>query len=91
MNTGIQDAVDLASTLTAVLQGEADEAALDGYEQRRRPIARQVVTLTDRVRRLATARSGVVRSIRNVAISRALKIPRLQHSVTMQIAELRTA
>jgi 2-polyprenyl-6-methoxyphenol hydroxylase-like FAD-dependent oxidoreductase len=88
MNTGIQDAVDLASTLTAALQGKADEATLDGYEQRRRPIARQVVALTDRVTRLATARNGVVRGIRNMAISRALKVPRLQHSVTMQIAEL---
>jgi 2-polyprenyl-6-methoxyphenol hydroxylase-like FAD-dependent oxidoreductase len=88
MNTGIQDAVDLASTLTAALQGKADEAALDGYEQRRRPIARQVVALTDRVTRLATARNGVLRGIRNLAISRALKVPRLQHSVTMQIAEL---
>jgi 3-(3-hydroxy-phenyl)propionate hydroxylase len=39
MNGGIHDAVELAETLAAVLQGGAGEALLDRYEARRRPIA----------------------------------------------------
>ena len=43
MNTGIQDAVDLGHTLIDVLTGQAADTALDGYQQRRRPVAEQVV------------------------------------------------
>jgi len=39
MNTGIGDAHNLAWKLAAVLQGAADEALLDTYEEERRPIA----------------------------------------------------
>ena len=39
MNGGIHDAVELAETLVAVLQGSKGEALLDRYEARRRPIA----------------------------------------------------
>ena len=54
MNTGIQDAIDLGHTLTSVLTGQAADTALDGYQQRRRPVAEQVVRLTHRATRLAT-------------------------------------
>jgi 3-(3-hydroxy-phenyl)propionate hydroxylase len=39
MNGGIHDAVELAGTLAAVLQGREGAALLDRYEARRRPIA----------------------------------------------------
>ena len=39
MNGGVHDAFTLADQLVAVLQGAADEATLDTYEQRRRPVA----------------------------------------------------
>ena len=55
MNTGIQDAIDLGYTLVDVITGQAAPTALDGYQERRRPIALQVVDLTDRATRLATA------------------------------------
>src|SRR5262245_17983254 len=38
LNSGIHEAWDLAGRLNRVLRGEADDASLDGYEQRRRPL-----------------------------------------------------
>lgn len=39
LNSGIQDAHNLAWKLAAVLNGEAGDALLDSYEQERRPVA----------------------------------------------------
>lgn len=67
MNLGIQDAVALAEALDEVLHGGSD-AALDSYNASRRPIARDVLTMTGRLTRLATlpaaarpARNGLMR------------------------------
>lgn len=52
MNAGIVDAMVLAGALEQALGG--DEAALDRYGQQRRPAARQIVALADRLTRMAT-------------------------------------
>ena len=49
MNTGLQDAHDLALLLADVSQGHVDPAALDRYERERRPVALRLVRVTDRV------------------------------------------
>jgi 3-(3-hydroxy-phenyl)propionate hydroxylase len=43
MNGGIHDAFDLAGRLARVIRGEVTEAALDGYEGARRPLALEYV------------------------------------------------
>jgi putative polyketide hydroxylase len=43
LNTGVQDAHNLAWKLTAVVRGEADPALLGTYEAERRPVAQVVV------------------------------------------------
>ena len=88
MNTGIQDAVDLGHTLTAVINDRAADNALDGYQQRRRPVAEQVVRLTDRATRLATIQGPIARNGRNLAITLASRIPTVQRRLALQIAEL---
>ena len=88
MNTGIQDAVDLGYTLIDVIRGQAGDTALDDYEQRRRPVAQQVVRLTDRATRLATLRGRVPRHGRNLAMAVASRIPAVQRRIAIQIAEL---
>jgi 2-polyprenyl-6-methoxyphenol hydroxylase-like FAD-dependent oxidoreductase len=60
MNTGIQDGYALGR---AIVTGE-----LDGYEAARRPVAQRVVAFTDRMTRIATARSTAVRAVRNLAL-----------------------
>ena len=48
MNTGLQDAHNLANLLADVAQGHLDAAALDRYERERRPVALRLVRVTDR-------------------------------------------
>jgi 2-polyprenyl-6-methoxyphenol hydroxylase-like FAD-dependent oxidoreductase len=67
MNTGIQDAALLGSLLADVLSADADLAVLDSYETRRRPVARDVVRMTDRMTRAATLRGSAAR-LRNLAL-----------------------
>jgi 2-polyprenyl-6-methoxyphenol hydroxylase-like FAD-dependent oxidoreductase len=49
MNTGLQDAHNLALLLADVRQGRLGAAALDRYEQERRPVAVMLVKVTDRL------------------------------------------
>lgn len=48
MNTGLQDAYNLGWKLALVVKGQADAALLDSYEEERIPIARQLLSTTDR-------------------------------------------
>jgi 2-polyprenyl-6-methoxyphenol hydroxylase-like FAD-dependent oxidoreductase len=48
MNTGLQDAHNLAMLLADVAQGPVQPQALDRYERERRPIALKLVNVTDR-------------------------------------------
>lgn len=48
MNTGLQDAHDLALLLADVEHGRVTPVALDRYEAERRPVARRLVGTTDR-------------------------------------------
>ena len=49
MNTGLQDAHNLALALGDVFAGRAPDASLERYEAKRRPVARRLVATTDRV------------------------------------------
>jgi 2-polyprenyl-6-methoxyphenol hydroxylase-like FAD-dependent oxidoreductase len=48
MNTGLQDAYNLAWKLALVVSGRAGEALLDSYEQERIPVAKRLLSTTDR-------------------------------------------
>lgn len=48
MNTGLQDAYNLAWKLALVVRGEADPALLASYEEERRPVAQRLLRTTDR-------------------------------------------
>jgi 2-polyprenyl-6-methoxyphenol hydroxylase-like FAD-dependent oxidoreductase len=86
MNLGIQDAIALSAALATVLDSGRD-AALDEYSATRRPLAQQVVTLTDRLTRLATL-PAPVRPIRNLANGLAGKVPAVQHQLAWRLSGL---
>ncbi|CAH1652452.1 FAD-dependent monooxygenase [Chelatococcus asaccharovorans] len=46
MNTGVQDAYNLAWKLALVVKGDADPRLLDSYESERRPVAAEVIART---------------------------------------------
>jgi 2-polyprenyl-6-methoxyphenol hydroxylase-like FAD-dependent oxidoreductase len=86
MNLGIQDAVALADALATVLSGGPD-SVLDDYVATRRPIAQQVVDLTDRLTRLATL-PRAARSVRNVAMGLAGRIPAVRRALAQRLSGL---
>ena len=85
MNLGIQDAVALSAALVDVLDGP--DTLLDEYSAARRPIARQVVALTDRLTRLATL-PRAARPVRNSAMSLAGRIPGVRLALAQRLSGL---
>jgi 2-polyprenyl-6-methoxyphenol hydroxylase-like FAD-dependent oxidoreductase len=59
MNTGLQDAYNLAWKLALVVTGRADAGLLDSYEAERIPVARRLLSTTDRAFSLIVADSWV--------------------------------
>lgn len=86
MNLGIQDAVVLADALAAVLAG-GPNSLLDEYSATRRPIAQQVVELTDRLTKLATL-PRALRPVRNVALGIIGRIPPVTRALASRLSGL---
>ncbi|PXX06954.1 FAD-dependent oxidoreductase [Mycolicibacterium moriokaense] len=86
MNLGIQDGVALADALARVLAGEPD-SVLDDYSDARRPIAQQVVEMTDRLTRLATL-PRAARPVRNAFIGMAGRVPSVRRALAMRLSGL---
>ena len=74
MNTGLQDAHNLAFKLADVLQGRAGDAWLDRYESERRPVAKTLVGTTDRLFGLVTSQSLALRALRRMVVPLAAPI-----------------
>ena len=64
MNTGIQDAYNLAWKMAYVLRGDADERILDTYDEERLPNAKRLTETTDRMFNLAAGSDWFLNLIR---------------------------
>lgn len=80
MNTGIQDAANLAWKLDAVLGGAADEV-LDTYHAERHPIGRRVLRQSGLMARGVTLHPRVARGVRNLVAPRLLRVPAVRDAV----------
>jgi 2-polyprenyl-6-methoxyphenol hydroxylase-like FAD-dependent oxidoreductase len=82
MNTGLQDAYNLAWKIALVVKGRADAALLDSYEDERVPIARRLLNTTDRAFRLVVSDSWLAGLFRTKILARiaafAMSIQRIQ-------------
>ncbi|WP_119421206.1 FAD-dependent oxidoreductase [Desertibaculum subflavum] len=82
MNTGLQDAYNLAWKLALVVQGRADPALLDSYEAERSPVARRLLATTDRAFRLVVSDSWIAGLLRTKVLARlaafAMRRPAIQ-------------
>jgi 2-polyprenyl-6-methoxyphenol hydroxylase-like FAD-dependent oxidoreductase len=85
MNTGIQDAANLAWKIDAVLAG-ADDAVLDTYQSERHPIGKRVVLQSGLMARGVTLRPRIARGIRNILAPRILRMPRIRDLVAGSFA-----
>ncbi|OMC47962.1 FAD-dependent oxidoreductase [Mycobacterium sp. IS-2888] len=85
MNTGIQDAANLAWKIDAVLAG-ANDAVLDSYQSERHPIGQRVLLQSGLMARGVTLRPRVARKLRNLLMPRILRIPRVRDAVAGSFA-----
>jgi 2-polyprenyl-6-methoxyphenol hydroxylase-like FAD-dependent oxidoreductase len=70
MNTGLQDAYNLAWKLALVLKHRADAALIDSYEEERVPVARRLLNTTDQAFRLAVSDGWIAGLLRTTIIAR---------------------
>lgn len=85
MNAGILDAAALANALSQALAGDAN--ALDEYGSRRRPVARKIIAMADRLTRLATLRPAL-RPLRNVLLSTLMRLRPVRQRLAWQLSGL---
>ena len=67
MNTGMQDAFNLAWKLALVCRGEAAETLLDSYSAERSAIGDQVLKAAGRLTMVATMRNHTAQAVRNLS------------------------
>jgi 2-polyprenyl-6-methoxyphenol hydroxylase and related FAD-dependent oxidoreductases len=70
MNTGLQDAYNLAWKLALVIEGKADASLLDSYEAERHPVAQRLLDTTDRGFRLVVSDSPLAGLFRTQILAR---------------------
>jgi len=68
MNTGLQDAHNLAFKLADAVHGRAGDAWLDRYEAERRPVAKTLVATTDRLFGFITSQKTSRRVLRRAIV-----------------------
>ena len=70
MNTGLQDAYNLAWKLALVVQNKANASLLDTYEAERMPVAQRLLRTTDRAFQLLVSESWIAGIFRTKLITR---------------------
>jgi hypothetical protein len=90
MNTGMQDAANLAWKLAAVLRGSSP-AMLESYDHERRPVGDAVVRKTGRLFAAAAGQAGFKAKVRDVVVARILpvisKLPRFQNTAFLNASQ----
>jgi hypothetical protein len=88
MNTGLQDAYNLAWKLALVQSGTAGAALLDSYEEERIPVARKLLSTTDRGFSLVVSDSPLARFLRTRIVPKILALA--MHFARVQRLAFRT-
>jgi len=88
MNTGMQDAVNLAWKLALVSTGRAGDALLDSYDAERYPVGAAVVRQTTRLTH-AVATQGPRGHLRDVGLLLLGHLPAVGEAVAASLAEVR--
>ena len=92
MNTGLQDAYNLAWKLALVASGRADAALLDTYEEERMPVARRLLATTDEAFRIVVSDSALAGLLRTEVMARiaafALRRERFQRFAFRLVSQI---
>jgi len=73
MNTGLQDAYNLAWKLAFVIQGKAKGALLNTYSSERQNIAKKLVRSTGRIYNLVTSQNSITKTFRLQVLPHLMK------------------
>ncbi len=88
MNTGMQDAFNLAWKLALVVHGHAPEALLDSFSPERSAVGDEVLQNAGRLTAIATIRNPVAQTIRNAVARLVLGIAHVRHAIADQMTEV---
>lgn len=88
MNTGIQDAYNLAWKLALVLEGKSPESLLASYNAERQPVGEEVVSLTDKATRMAGIQNPILGAIRNKVVGIASRIGAVQEKLLATLSQV---
>jgi len=88
MNTGMQDAFNLAWKLALVWHGHASPALLDSYSPERSAVGDQVLRNAGTMTKVAILRNPTLRAIRNTILGVLGKSPKLRQRMVDQLTEL---
>ncbi|MEO8392094.1 MAG: FAD-dependent monooxygenase [Chloroflexota bacterium] len=88
LNTGMQDAYNLAWKLALVIRGLADPALLDSYQAERIPVADAVLRLAGQLTTMLTLTNPVSRQVRDHLMPMLSGLAPVQHQVAVQDAQL---
>jgi 2-polyprenyl-6-methoxyphenol hydroxylase-like FAD-dependent oxidoreductase len=88
MNTGMQDAFNLAWKLALVIEGCAKPGLLDSYSPERSAVGDRVLKNAGRLTEAAIVHNPVLQGIRNTVGKFATGFPFVQHKIANQLSEL---
>jgi 2-polyprenyl-6-methoxyphenol hydroxylase-like FAD-dependent oxidoreductase len=88
MNTGMQDAFNLAWKLALVVEGSARPSLLDSYSPERSAVGDRVLKNAGRLTEAAILRNPVLQGIRNTVAKFASGFPFVQHKIADQLSEM---
>lgn len=91
MNTGMQDAFNLAWKLAHVAKGTAKRSLLDSYSPERSAVGDMVLRNAGRMTDAAITRNPLLQVLRNTVVRMALSFPQLVHVMANTLSELNIA
>jgi 2-polyprenyl-6-methoxyphenol hydroxylase-like FAD-dependent oxidoreductase len=88
MNTGMQDAIDLAWKLAMVVRNEAGEVLLDSYSPERSAVGEMVLRNASRLTDMATLRNPAAEAARNLALRFLMGFHAVRDKMTATMSEI---
>jgi 2-polyprenyl-6-methoxyphenol hydroxylase-like FAD-dependent oxidoreductase len=88
MNTGIQDAGNLAWKLARRLRADAPDSLLDTYEAERRPNAQKLINFTHQIVDVATISDPDGRKMRNDILAAVQQVPGVTDMLSRRLSQI---
>jgi 2-polyprenyl-6-methoxyphenol hydroxylase-like FAD-dependent oxidoreductase len=88
MNTGMQDACNLAWKLALACAGTCSDELLSTYSSERRGIAREMIAETGKLTATMTTKNPLLQAVRNTALHLLLGLPAVRGALAARLSEI---